>query len=244
MAENKKSFVLYSDYIGMVKELTDDEAGMLFKHILAYVNDTNPECENRLVNIAFAPIKAQLKRDLSNWQSIREKRVLAGSMGGTNKAAKQNVANVANAKSAKQNVANVANAKSAKQNVANVAVTVTDTVNVNVTDNVIENTGLSSCVPEIQNPDYKPVLEKKNFAPPEIDDVVKVMEEKLDDFTAMAQAQLFLNHYESNGWKVGKNKMQNWKAAAAGWISRMKQYENGKQKLGTSAARMEALRNW
>jgi hypothetical protein len=231
MAENKKSFVLYADYIGMVKELTDDEAGMLFKHILAYVNDTNPECDNRLVNIAFALIKAQLKRDLSNWQTIREKRVLAGSIGGTNKAAKQNVANVANA-------------TSAKQNVANVAVTVTDTVNVNVTDNVIENTGLSSSVPEVHPSNYKPVLEKKIFTAPEIDDVIKVMSEKLDDFTAMAQAQLFINHYESNGWKVGKNKMQNWKAAAAGWISRMKQYDNGKEKLGTSAARMEALRNW
>ena len=229
MAENKKSFVLYADYIGMVKELTDEEAGMLFKHILSYVNDTNPECDNRLVNIAFAPIKAQLKRDLSNWQNIRQKRVLAGSMGGTNKAAKQNVANVANA-------------TSAKQNVANVAVTVTDTVN--VTDNVIENTGLTSYDLGIHAPNYKPVLEKKNFAPPEIDDVVKVMSEKLDDFTAMAQAQLFINHYESNGWKVGKNKMQNWKAAAAGWITRMKQYDNGKQKLGTSAARMEALRKW
>ena len=116
--------------------------------------------------------------------------------------------------------------------------------NVNVNDNVNENIGLTSYDLGIMPPNYKPVLEKKIFTAPEIDDVVKVMSEKLDDFTAMAQAQLFINHYESNGWKVGKNKMQNWKAAAAGWISRMKQYHNGKQKLGTSAARMEALRNW
>jgi len=109
-----------------------------------------------------------------------------------------------------------------------------------------EDSGLTSPDSEIKLPDEpkKEERQKKNFAPPEIEDVVQVMAEKLDDFTAMAQAQLFINHYESNGWKVGKNKMQNWKAAAAGWISRMKQYENGKQKLGTSAARMEALRNW
>jgi hypothetical protein len=30
----------------------------------------------------------------------------------------------------------------------------------------------------------------------------------------------FLAFYESNGWKVGKNGMKNWKAAAAGWIMR------------------------
>ena len=27
----------------------------------------------------------------------------------------------------------------------------------------------------------------------------------------------FINHYESNGWKVGRNKMQNWKAAVRTW---------------------------
>lgn len=30
----------------------------------------------------------------------------------------------------------------------------------------------------------------------------------------------FFSYYESNGWKVGKNTMKNWQAAATGWISR------------------------
>ena len=30
----------------------------------------------------------------------------------------------------------------------------------------------------------------------------------------------FFNWYESNGWKVGKNKMKDWKAAVRGWTSR------------------------
>jgi len=33
------------------------------------------------------------------------------------------------------------------------------------------------------------------------------------------QAEKFYNYYESNGWKVGKNPMRNWKAAAATWNS-------------------------
>ncbi len=35
------------------------------------------------------------------------------------------------------------------------------------------------------------------------------------------QAEQFINHYESNGWKVGRNPMKSWKGAAAGWKSRI-----------------------
>lgn len=31
------------------------------------------------------------------------------------------------------------------------------------------------------------------------------------------EADKFMNHYESNGWKVGPNKMSSWKSAAANW---------------------------
>ena len=32
--------------------------------------------------------------------------------------------------------------------------------------------------------------------------------------------QAFLDHYDSNGWMVGKNKMKDWKAAVRTWESR------------------------
>lgn len=35
---------------------------------------------------------------------------------------------------------------------------------------------------------------------------------------AIHTAKLFLAHYESNGWKVGRNPMKNWKGAAAKWF--------------------------
>lgn len=34
------------------------------------------------------------------------------------------------------------------------------------------------------------------------------------------QAENFFNHYESIGWKVGKNKMKIWKSAVSGWANR------------------------
>jgi hypothetical protein len=78
MAENKKSFVLYTDTFGLIKHLPDDVAGRLLKHIYAYVNDENPITDELLVNVAFEPIKAQLKRDLVKWEKQSEQRKQAG----------------------------------------------------------------------------------------------------------------------------------------------------------------------
>jgi len=78
MAENKKSFVLYSDSFGLIKQLPDEVAGRLLKHIFSYVNDENPVTDELLVNIAFEPIKAQLKRDLQKWETQMEQRRQAG----------------------------------------------------------------------------------------------------------------------------------------------------------------------
>lgn len=114
MAENKKSFVLYTDIIHVFANLTDEESGKLIKHLLAYVNDLNPiPPDNRIIQIAFEPIKLQLKRDLKHWESVINKRKDAGKLGGLAKASK-----------AKQDVANLAVND-------NVNVTVNDTVNVN-----------------------------------------------------------------------------------------------------------------
>lgn len=78
MAENKKSFVLYSDLDTMVQQLPNEKAGELFKLILDYVNDRNPKTDDLLLKIAFEPIKQQLKRDLVKWAVIKDKRSEAG----------------------------------------------------------------------------------------------------------------------------------------------------------------------
>jgi hypothetical protein len=41
--KDKKSFVLYCDLLHTVEKLPDDKAGLLFKHILKYVNDLDPK---------------------------------------------------------------------------------------------------------------------------------------------------------------------------------------------------------
>lgn len=82
MASNKKSFVLYTDLIHTVNQLPDDKAGLLFKHILSYVNDENPISDDIIVNISFEPIKQQLKRDLIKYEAICERNKINGQKGG------------------------------------------------------------------------------------------------------------------------------------------------------------------
>jgi len=73
MAENKKSFILYCDIIHTIEKLDDVDAGKLFKHVLRYVNDLNPETDHLITQIAFEPIKQQLKRDLVKYVNLCER---------------------------------------------------------------------------------------------------------------------------------------------------------------------------
>jgi len=246
MAEEKKSFILYADFINTVDELSDQEAGILFKHILQYVNDRDPILSDRLLQLVFTPIKLQLKRDLSKWSLERKDRSMSGRLGNLKRwnldLYEKVIAETMDIIEA-ENIAKHRRATKPIANVANVAVNVTvnDTVTDNVNDINIKEIGLKPIAPEVEKIEsIKTPPQKKIFAPPEKSEVVDFMCEKLDDFTAQAQADLFINYYNSNGWKVGKNKMQNWKAAAAGWISRMKNFNNDKQ-LST-ADRQAAIR--
>lgn len=81
MADNKKSFVLYADYIHTARKLPKELQAELFMMILAYVNDENPTTDNLLVEIAFEPIKQSLKRDLKRWEELKNKRSEGGKKG-------------------------------------------------------------------------------------------------------------------------------------------------------------------
>jgi DNA-binding GntR family transcriptional regulator len=62
---------------------------------------------------------------------------------------------------------------------------------------------------------------RAQFEKPSLIDIENHMLTKGLDFEqAKDQSERFYNYYESNGWKVGKNKMVNWKSSASGWLSR------------------------
>jgi hypothetical protein len=78
MAEGKKSFIFYSDWIDTFKELPKDKGYDLLMHILSYVNDENPETEDFVISAIFAQMKNTLKRDLKKWEDQRIQRSKAG----------------------------------------------------------------------------------------------------------------------------------------------------------------------
>ena len=48
------------------------------------------------------------------------------------------------------------------------------------------------------------------------------------------EAERFFNYYQSNGWKVGKNKMKDWKAATRTWLINKKTYQKNGSNTETS----------
>jgi hypothetical protein len=179
MAENKKSFVLYCDIIHTIEQLSDEQAGHLFKHVLYYVNDLNPETDNVITKIAFEPIKQQLKRDLVRYEKIRERNSLSARMRWDANACERIPNDAKNA------------------------------------DNDNDNDNDINIV--LEQKAKKP----KRFTKPPVDDVRQYMAElNMNDMS-----QRFVDYYESNGWKVGKNPMKDWKAAVRTW----KQQNNDKK---------------
>ena len=184
MAKDKKSFVLYCDIIHTIEQLTDEQAGHLFKHVLQYVNDLNPETDNVITKIAFEPIKQQLKRDLVRYEKIRERNSLSARMRWD-----------ANACERIPNDAKNADNDNDNDNDINIVL------------------------------DEKP-KKPKRFIKPVVDDVRKYMSE----LNMADLSQRFVDYYESNGWRVGRNAMKDWKAAVRTW----KQQNNEKTKTTES----------
>jgi len=176
MATDKKSFLLYCDLIHTVEQLTDEQAGDLFKHILRYVNDQQPQTENVITRIAFEPIKQSLKRDLQKYEDIRKR-------------------NQDNARKRWDATASDRIPNDTKN---------ADSVSVSVS---VSGSGSVTGKKEI-----------KGFVKPTIEQLKEYMREQgMNDI-----AENWLNHYEANGWKVGKNPMKDWKASVRTWKTNQK----------------------
>jgi hypothetical protein len=67
----------------------------------------------------------------------------------------------------------------------------------------------------------KPKAKSSKFIPPKQSDI------KLFEVNEKLNLSGFFDYYESNGWKVGKNTMKDWKAAARGWSKRQSTYNRG-----------------
>ena len=110
MSSKKKSFLLHIDSLDILDDLTNGQAGVLFKAIKAYQHGEDFPLDS-VVKIAFSPFKNQFFRDDEKYVKTCERRAIAGSKGGKQK--------VANASKCKQELANLADTNNKNKNKTN-----------------------------------------------------------------------------------------------------------------------------
>lgn len=78
-------------------------------------------------------------------------------------------------------------------------------------------------------PPDKPTKKTKRFVKPSLEELTEYFRER--GITKDAEAAKFHDYYESNGWRVGKNPMKDWRSAVRNWI---RQSENFAKSSGNS----------
>jgi hypothetical protein len=72
MSKGRKSFILHHDSLNVLDDLTNDQAGLLFKAIKSYHLGDALDLDT-LTNIAMSPFKNQFERDAEKYQKLCEK---------------------------------------------------------------------------------------------------------------------------------------------------------------------------
>ena len=89
MSKDKKSFLLYTDYVTFINQLSDEQAGQVFKKILDFADTgTEDPIIDPMANMAWTMIKNNLVRDIDKWQIAKAEREAKGRIGGIVRALK------------------------------------------------------------------------------------------------------------------------------------------------------------
>jgi hypothetical protein len=202
MAQGKKNVIVYTDWINTFELLSDEEAGRLIKHFFRYVNDLNPEPPDRMIEILFEPFKSTLKRDLQKWEIRAERARQNGFKGGRPKEEEkpQEEENPTKPSGLQKNPEEPSGLFFTEKKP--VSVSVSDSVSVSVSD-----------INTFPSKEEKVIHTSKRFLIPSILEISTYCQERKNEINA----EQFYDHYQSNGWMVGKNKMKDWKAAVRTW---------------------------
>ena len=98
---------------------------------------------------------------------------------------------------------------------------------------------ITPVIPSVLHPqgkknDTSEASKARRFTKPTVDEVRTLCADRSYHF----DPQAFIDHYESNGWRVGRNPMKDWKAAASTW-------ERGwKERNRTTETRTERAPKW
>jgi len=197
--KTRDSMVFYRSFFDAIKELPEYNQVEVLKAICEYGFDgIEPEISG-ISKTVWILIKPNLQANRKKWES------------GCKAKTKQKVSKPKAKK--KQDVSKPE---------ANVYVDVDVDEDVNVDEEKDENVNVTLMVLPAEVP-------QKKFIKPSINDIclyVQSKEPMADKILIQEFAEKFWNFYESNGWKVGKNPMKNWKSAISTWSDTLKKTLN------------------
>jgi hypothetical protein len=203
MEEKKKGCIIYADLIHTVRKLPKEARADLLMAILEYINGETPIISDILVDLVFEPVRRQIDRDVEKYEDKSRKNSENGKKGGRPRKANESEENPKNPplffESEKSHID-----------------TDTDTDKVTKTDTkkgtIVSNTDVSPPAPVR--------VKREVFRPPSLEEVKNHAAETMSGSRDAPEA--FHDYYTSNGWKVGRNPMKDWKAAYKNWIKREK----------------------
>lgn len=201
MSKDRESFVFHKDWYYAIKKRSQLLRIEIYDAIMEKVFEGTQKELSEVASVVMDLISPQIDRDTEKWLDTREKRSLAGKKHKGNQYSKT--------KQTEQSGTNGTSVPTMEQMEHNET---NGTVSVSVSDNVsVDN---NSVILE-KNKDTNVSIKKesKRFIKPTIQEIQAYIFEKGYTFDAEA----FFAFYESNGWKVGKNPMKNWKMACTTW---------------------------
>lgn len=198
----RSSFIILLEHVHTMEELTDAEFGAFIRAYAAYVEDgTEPAFKDRSMRMMWKTVKAFDEMNCKKFEDTSEKRREAARKGNEKRWHGDN----GHRKNRNCEICDKPIANDGKNRLS-----VSDSVSVSDIESIESIDASASPSPRAS----------KRFSPPGLEEIEVYFAEK--GGTA-AQAERFRDFYESNGWKVGKNPMKSWKAAASGWMSRDKE---------------------
>ena len=203
MAENKKAFVVYTDWKKYIDDLTDIQIGKWTRWMFEYCNDKWKDKDTQIeypkdtaVKMLCLLTKDILKRDLKKYEEKKNRLLKNG----------KQYRNDIDMKSERNQI-------EINTDIGTDIDTEIETVNSNkllVNSNKLINNKENTT---LINKSVKEKSTTSRFIPPSLEEVKAYCDERRN----LVNPENFVNFYESKGWMVGKNKMKDWKAAVRTW---------------------------
>lgn len=156
--DKKKSFIMYTDNREQIEMLSDEEAGRIFKALLAYVDEGKViDKGSRLVKVVFQGFKAQIDRDKEKYEKVRALRIKASNDYWNKKKAKNE-----DTKETKSNQMVSNDTKWNQKESVNVNVSDSGLSKDNINNNIEKNKKKNACAKDFDLANYKQPTEAES----------------------------------------------------------------------------------